>query len=177
MTIPLPFEDSEKPYVLDANVFMAAWHDHYPPDLYPGFWECLERYSVEGRLISIDRVRSEIASPKELVAWTKKHWQGSFAVSGEQEVVRVFAEMQGWVQAESQYLPAAKDEFARTADGWLAAYAKVHGCVVVTNEAYDPNIRRRVPLPNLCKQYDVAYANTVDMLRGLGVRFDLRPSA
>ena len=177
MTIPLLFEDSEKPYVLDANVFMAAWHDHYPPDLYPGFWECLKHYSVEGRLVSIDRVRSEIVSPEELVAWTKEHWRGSFVVSGEQEVVRIFSKMQRWVQADAQFLPAAKDEFARTADGWLAAYAKIHDGIVVTHEAYDPNIRRRVPLPNLCKQFDVAYANTLDMLRGLGVRFDLRPSA
>lgn len=153
---------------------MAAWHDHYPPDLYPGFWECLERYSREGRLLSIDRVRNEVISPNELIAWLNQHWHSSFALSGEQEVAYVFSELQRWVQTNDQFLPAAKDDFAGTADGWLAAYVKIHNAIVVTNEVFDANIRRRVPLPNLCRQFDIPYSNTVDMLRGLGVRFDLR---
>ena len=174
MTTRSLFGNSSELYVLDANVFMTAWHDHYPPDLYPGFWECLEQYSLEGRLISIDRVRSEIISPNDLIAWVSSHWHDSFAFSREQEVVYVFSDMQRWVQTNAQFLPAAKDDFARTADGWLAAYAKTHDATVVTNEVFDPNVRRRVPLPNLCRQFGIAFSNTVDMLRGLGVRFDLR---
>ena len=54
------------------------------------------------------------------------------------------------------------------------AYAKSHNAIVVTNEAFDPNVKRRVPLPNLCKQFDVECCNTIHMLRGLGVMFDLR---
>ena len=174
MTTRSLFGNSSKLYVLDANVFMTAWHDHYPPDLHPGFWECLEQYSREGRLLSIDRVRSEIISPNDLIAWVSSYWHDSFAFSGEQEVVHVFSDMQIWVQTNAQFLPAAKDDFARTADGWLAAYAKFHDAIVVTNEVFDPNVRRRVPLPNLCKQFGIDSSNTVDMLRGLGVRFDLR---
>ena len=174
MTIPLPLADVSRLYVVDANVFMTAWHDHYPPDLYPGFWECLEQYSQEGRLLSIDHVRSEILSPIDLIAWMDRHWQGSFVFSGEQEVVQVFSDMQTWVQGNEQFSSAAKDDFARTADGWLAAYARIHNAIVVSNEVFDPNVKRRVPLPNLCKQFGVAHSNTIGMLRGLGVRFDLR---
>jgi len=82
-------------------------------------------------------------------------------------------EMQRWVQDSSQFLPAAKHEFAGTADGWLAAYAKVHNGIVVTNEVFDSTVKRRVPLP-LCKKFSIPYDNTVGMLRGLGVRFDMR---
>ena len=163
-----------KSCVLDANVFMAAWRDHYPIDLYPGFWECLADYSHEGRLLSVDRVRTEILSPGELITWVNEHWRDSFAFSGETEVVDLFREMQTWVQANPQFRPAARDEFARVADGWLAAYAKVHDAVVVTNEVADPDIRRRVPIPNLCQQFNITYDSTVGMLRRLGVRFDLR---
>ena len=46
--------------------------------------------------------------------------------------------------------------------------------IVVTNEVYNENSRRRVPLPNLCRMFDVEVCNTADMLRGLGVKFDLR---
>ena len=160
-------------YVLDANIFIAAWRDHYPIDLYPGFWECLQRFEQEKRLLSVDRVRDEISSPKNLVTWLRQHWRDTFALTTEPQTARVFSQMQTWVQANDQLLPAAKHEFASAADGWLAAYAKVHGTVLVTNEVLDANVRRRVPLPNLCVQFDVDYCNTIDMLRGLGVTFNL----
>ena len=161
-------------YLLDANIFIAAWRDHYPIDLYPGFWECLQRFGQEKILLSVDRVRDEINSPDELVAWLKRHWRDAFALTTEPHTASVFSEMQVWVQTNDQFLPAAKHEFASAADGWLAAYAKVHGTVLVTNEVIDSNVRRRVPLPNLCRQFDVACCKTIDMLRGLGVTFNLR---
>ena len=144
-----------KPYLLDANVFIAAWRDHYPIDLHPGFWACLERYSREKRLFSVDRVRKEIRSPKELVAWLKQHWRGAFVSTRDREVAGVFSDMQAWVQSNAQFLQAAKHEFAQAADGWLAAYVKTHNAILVTNEVYNENSRRRVPLPYLCRMFDV----------------------
>ena len=161
-------------YVLDANIFMSAWHDHYPIDIYPGFWACLIRFRQEERLLSVDRVRDEINSPNELVDWLKQHWHGAFASTRNPEIARAFSRMQTWVYANPQFLRAAKDEFAQVADGWLAAYAKAHNAIVVTNEVFDPNVKRRVPLPNLCCEFQVKYCNTIDMLRELGVTFDLR---
>ena len=161
-------------YLLDANIFIAAWRVHYPIDLHPGFWECLERFWREKRLLSIDRVGDEINSPKELVDWLRQNWRGAFASTRHPEIAMVFSEMQAWVQSNAQFMPAAKHEFARTADGWLAAYAKVHNAIVVTNEVHNEDTRKKVPLPNLCRQFDIEYCNTNDMLRGLGVTFDLR---
>ena len=109
-------------YLLDANIFIAAWRDHYPIDLYPGFWECLQRFGQEKILLSVDRVRDEINSPDELVAWLKRHWRDAFALTTEPHTASVFSEMQVWVQTNDQFLPAAKHEFASAADGWLAAY-------------------------------------------------------
>ena len=161
-------------YLLDANIFIAAWRDHYPIDLYPGFWDCIERSSREDILSSIDRVRDEITDPADLDAWLKRHWRDSFFSTRILEITRAFADMQKWVQYNTQFLPAAKHEFAQAADGWLAAFAKVHNAIVVTNEVFDPRVKRRVPLPNLCKRFGIDYCNTIDMLRGLGVTFDLR---
>ena len=159
-------------YLLDANVFMTACHHYYARDLCPGFWACLEHYSREGRLLSIDRVRQEIISPNELVDWVDQAPENMFAFSGELEVVDVFSAMQIWVQENDQFLPAAKDEFARVADGWIAAYAKVHDFIVVTNEVANTTTKRRVPLPSVCQQFSVVYQNPFQMLRGLGVNFD-----
>ena len=163
-------------YLLDANIFIAAWRDHYPIDLHPGFWECLYRFRQEGRLLSVDRVRDEINSPNELVIWLRRHWRGAFSSTRTYEIAQVFSAMQQWVQSNDQFLTAAKDDFARAADGWLAAYAKICNTTLVTNEGFDPNVRRRVPLPNLCQQFNVDYCTTNDMLRGLGVTFDMRMS-
>ena len=171
MTDQLLLPGAPNVYVLDANVFMTAHHDYYAPDLCPGFWKCLEHYSQEGRLLSIDRVRSEILSPDKLVEWVKQAPSKLFRSSAQREVVDAFSEMQMWVQGNEQFLPPAKDEFAQVADGWLAAYAKVHRATVVTQEVFDPNVRKRVPLPNVCKQFNVNYRDTFETLRDLGVRF------
>jgi hypothetical protein len=77
-----------------------------------------------------------------------------------------------WV-ATSQFRQAAKDEFARVADGWLAAYAKANRHVVVTLEEFNNESQKRVPLPNVCRQFEVDYVNTFEMLEILGTKFVL----
>lgn len=83
----------------------------------------------------------------------------------------MFGQMMAWVQGNAQFLDGAKAEFATVADGWLSAYASVHDAVVVTHEVYAPGTKRKVPLPNVCRVFNVPYANTFDMLRALDVRF------
>lgn len=163
-----------KRYVLDANIFIAAWHDRYPIDVCPGFWKCLHIFAHQDTLLSIDKVREEIKGPDELVRWIKGNWSRSFSSTQTPDIAKVYAQLQQWAQDSSQFQAAAKEEFARVADGWLVAYARVNGCILVTNEVYKPHIMRRVPLPNVCKQFGIEYCNTVEMLRQLGVTFDWR---
>ena len=162
-------------FVLDANVFIEAHKRYYGLDLCPGFWACLRHYAGRRRLLSIDRVRTELlAGGDALTEWVKDAPEGLFVSSAEPEVGAAFAGMMAWVQDSTQFRPEAKAEFAAVADGWLAAYAKLHGAVVVTHERYSPNVKRRVPLPNVCRQFDVVARDTFDMLRELEVRFDWR---
>ena len=51
-----------------------------------------------------------------------------------------FADVMLWVQRNGQYFDRAKAKFATEADGWLVAYAMVHGTVVVTNEQPRPAV-------------------------------------
>jgi hypothetical protein len=53
----------------------------------------------------------------------------------------------------------------------VVAYAKTNGFVVVTHEEYRPDARNNVPIPNVCKQFGVAYVDTFAMLRDLGIQF------
>ena len=161
--------------MLDANVIIASWRDHYPIEIFPGFWECLSQESRSGKLRIIDRVRrDEILSPDALLGWLDEHWNGRFSSTRERSVVDCFREMQRWVRENPQFSEAAEDEFARNADGWIAAFCKVNHVVLVTNEVFDANAKGRVPLPNLCKQFEIRYVNTIGMLRSLNVKFNLR---
>ena len=161
-------------YVLDTNVFIGAHNDYYSPNFCPGFWDCLPQYFHSGCLISIDRVFAEITRPGDLVQWVQNAPNGLFAFSGDQLVVTAFARVMTWVQGNTQFKHAAKNDFAGKADGWLVAYAKAHNAVVVTHEKFDSRAKSRVLIPNVCRQFNVPYLNTFEMLRLLGVRFDLR---
>lgn len=158
-------------FILDTNVFIEAHRRYYPLDLCPGFWECIRHFCEIGRVMSIDRVRDEIVEGDPLSSWVKSAPASLFAPSTDQGIAARFSEMMTWVQDNPQYLDAAKAEFASVADGWLAAFSSVNDGVLVTRESLRPRQRNRVPLPNVCNQFGVAYCDTFSMLRQLNVRF------
>ena len=159
-------------FALDANVFIEAHRRYYGLDFCPGFWECMRHFGDRGRLLTIDRVRAELLRGGDALSqWIRASPEGLFVSSGQPAVVEAFIEMMDWVEGNGQFWRAAKAEFATSADGWLAAYARVHGAVLVTHEQYSPNVKRRVPLGNVCRQFGVPVQDTFSMLRGLDVRF------
>ncbi len=79
--------------------------------------------------------------------------------------------MVNWVYSEDQFTDAAKTEFASVADGWLMAYASVNDQIVVTHEEYAPEVKRKVPIPNVCVEFEIEYVNTFEMLHALGEKF------
>jgi hypothetical protein len=158
-------------YLLDANVFIEAARRYYAFDLVPRFWEHLIRNAEVGQIGSIDRVRDELERGRdELATWVQEKFVAGFASTDDMDVIRSFAELMTWVQAQGQFTDAAKADFARVADGWLVAYALVKGCIIVTHEVPAPDARRKVPIPNLCEAFNVPFVDTFEMLRALGIR-------
>ena len=172
---PTPDTVSDEQFLLDTNVLITAHHDYYAPDLCPGFWQFLQHCGNTRQLLSIDRVRDEITGPAELLEWVNQLPASFFAATVDARVSASFSEMQAWAEDNDQFSPEAKEEFARVADGWLAAYARVHNVVLVTNEAFNPDVRKKVPLPIVCHQFNIRWMNTFSMLRRLGARFDWIP--
>ena len=170
MTVP-----TDRVYVPDTNVLVAAYHHYYAPDICPGFWDSLLHHMVSGRLLIIDRVFEEIISPTALVQWTERATGDSYATTATQPIADAYRQLIDWVQDNPQFTPAARANFARIADGWLAAYAMANGTVVVTNEVSAPQSQSSVKLPDLCRQFGVPCVNTFEMLRGLGVQFEWSP--
>ena len=164
-------------YLLDANVYITAHRVYYAFDLCPGFWDCLIHYFNAGRILSIDRVRDElVGSGDALSVWAQNAPADLFVTSLENEITDAYREVMQWVYANNQFLPQAKSDFSQGADGWLVAYARANDAILVTLERYAPDAGRRVPVPNVCRRFGVAYIDTFEMLSELGVRFDWRGS-
>ena len=159
-------------YVLDANVFIEAARRYYAFDLAPKFWESLVHHAANGQIQSIDRVKKELERGNdELAIWATSQFSDAFASTDEEDVTESYSEVMIWVQAQDRFSDAAKADFAAGADGWLVTYAKAKGRIVVTHEVLNPDIIRKVPIPNVCEAFSVSYVDTFEMLRQLSVRF------
>jgi hypothetical protein len=160
-------------YLLDANVFIQAARNYYAFDLAPAFWQALIDHASAGRLLSIDRVRAEIEQGRDKLAkWAGGSFHSWFVSTNENDVLQAYGAAMRWAQAQTQYSDAAKAEFADTknADAWLIAYAQAKGCVIVTHEQPDPNVKRNIPIPNVCQALGITFFNSFAMLRALRVR-------
>jgi len=160
-------------FLLDANVFMEAARRYYALDIAPGFWDALIEHARNGRVRSIDKIKGEIDRGKDnLKRWANGSFSEWFDSTNQQDVIDAYSNLMIWAQRETQYTAAAKAEFASSPDGWLIAYASAKGCVVVTHEQYDSEIKKKIKIPNACRGVGVRYTNTFHMLRELGVRLN-----
>jgi len=158
---------------MDADVFITAKNLYYAFDICPGFWAGIIHHYENARVFSIDRVRGELLAGRkgeDLVEWVKNDLPEAFFLdTDDEEVADHYTQIMLWVQRNPQFFDNAKAQFATGADGWLVAYAMTHEVTVVTNEQPRPEVKSRVPLPNVCQQFDVEYTTPFSMLRDLTV--------
>lgn len=163
-------------YLVDSDVFITAKNLYYAFDLCPVFWKSVVHHHEQGRVFSVDRVRSELLAGRkteDLVQWVRNEVPEALFVGVDTaEVTAAYTDIMVWVQRHPGYYDYAKAKFATGADGWLVAYARVHGATVVTNEQSAPESKKEIKLPDVCTRFGVEYDNTFSMLRALGVRFD-----
>ncbi len=163
-------------FVLDANVLMQARRSYYAFDICPGFWNALLQQHRSERVSSIDKIKNEIdAGRDDLKDWANETAPSSFFKgTADKKVSDAFRDMVNWVQGEELFLPEAKAKFAAVADGWLVAFAKVNGAILVTGEVYAPECKTEVKIPNVCVEFGVKYVDTYEMLRDLKEQFVLK---
>lgn len=160
-------------YVLDTNVFVEAHKRYYAFPLCPGYWKCLPHYFGTGQIISIDKVKDEIIPGDDLHKWVGSTCPAAlFDSTATAAIVAQYTEVMKWANSNPQFTDGARADFATVADGWLVAYAKVNGRIVVTHEEYRADAKARVMLPNACKAFGVAYLDTFAMLKDLKATFD-----
>lgn len=126
--------------------FITAKNLYYAFDICPGFWKSVVHHHRAGRVFSIDRVRSELLAghkTEDLIRWVRNDIPNSFFIQVDTDVVvRAYTDIMMWAQCHPRYFDIAKAKFATGADGWLVAYARVHGSTIVTNEQSAPESRR-----------------------------------
>lgn len=163
-------------YILDSNVFIEAHRRYYSFDLAPSFWKFLIENAKANKLLSIDRVYEELTKGNDKLAeWVKKEFNFAFIPTyNDTEILRKYAELMKWANSQTQYSQNAKDEFARVenADAWIVATAIAKNFTVVTHEVLDSNIKKKIPIPNVCKDFNVYYINTFELMRKLNFKFN-----
>lgn len=160
-------------YVLDTSVFIEAAKNYYSFDFGTKFWDFLVEKAKENVLMSIDKVLDEINKGKEdepLRIWCNRDFINYFYKTIEESILNEYSIIVNWAEDQhSQYNRIAIDEFMNEdkADAWIVSYAKANNLIVVTNEVYNPTIKRKIPIPNVCKAFEIRYINIFDMLRNL----------
>ncbi len=163
-------------YLLDANVFIEAHRRYYAFDICPGFWVALANHNGTGNLKSIDRVKTEefARGTDGLLNWARTAVPGDFfANSSDTDIIQAYRDAVNWVNSQTRFSQAAKNEYAQSVDGWLIAYAKARGMILVTHEERAPASRNSVKIPDVCDAIGVTCRNTFEMLRDLGSSFIL----
>ena len=161
-------------YLIDSSVFIQAHRTYYAFGLCPGFWDSLVWHHSQGSVLSLDKVRDEIGDEGDALArWAATIIPAAaFASSSDADVISRYAEMPVWANSQAQYTAAARAEFASVADAWLVAYAKAKNLTLVTQEVFAANVKARIPIPNVCKTFDVNYTDSFTMLKNLSVQFN-----
>ena len=173
-------------FLIDTNSIVDAKDFFYAFDLCPGFWNALLRHHESGEVFSIDHVKSELTEGNDvLVRWAKKMPKSFFLPTATAEVANEYATIIQWVQANYQRQEAVSS-FAAKADGWLIAYAKVHGFTIVSEEklqsAYCVAIRSKLSTcdPIIYWSRDIVLVRhlqrTVELVRPRDGQFQSPPS-
>lgn len=157
-------------YLLDSNFFIQAHRNNYPLDVVPSFWIKLIELANSNKVISIDKVKTEIfKNEDDLKNWCVKNLHSDF-FKDTPSVLLSYAQVINWAVARNHYLQKAIDEFLDKdeADAWLVSYAHANKLKVVTYETSDPNSKKKVKIPDACINFNIPYLTPIQMFRELG---------
>lgn len=145
----------------------------YPFDMAPAFWRQLVERGQD-RIILLDIVREEIYKGEDLLVEWLRDKQDEFIneTVEDEKVMESYSKIITDVSKNTQYVQSAKDVFADAADSWICAYGLTYKHVIVTNEKYEPEIKKHIKIPNICRDYDIEYINTLEFVREIGIRFE-----
>lgn len=161
-------------HLLDSNTLIEAKNRYYGMSICPGYWSWLIHQHQALEIASIVQVRDELSiGNDELTQWVKENAE-IFDEASDANTQAAFASIASKMAEQIPLMkPGALEDFLAGADPWLIAKAMSTGAVVVTHEAYNPQIKRKFTIPNVCEVFGVPYMNTFELLNKLEARFEM----
>ncbi len=163
-------------YIVDSNFFIQAHRDTYPLDIAFSFWNKVKLLAIDGKLISIDKVRDEIYDKNDaLESWCRFNLPDDF-FKDTSEVIEEYMQVTHWAFSRvSHYSQNAINEFlaADEADAFIVAYAlgDISTRTIVTQEVSRPEMKSKIKIPEPCNAFNVRYIRAMEMFRELGETF------
>lgn len=147
----------------DASSMLYAW-DNYPVEQFPGLWDWMTQRVAEG-LIQMSEVAVDEVSHKapECAAWMRQAGLQKLAVT--EAILTEAMRIKDLLGIEGEAYGSGVDEN----DLLIIATAKLHGCELVTNEAFQATPakqKRNWRIPAVCIM-DTVGVSPIDFLRYL----------
>lgn len=163
-------------YVVDSNFFIQAHRETYPLDVAFSFWNKVKELALDGKIISIDKVKDEVYNKNDaLEAWCKLNLPNDF-FKDTSVVLAEYQQVVGWAVSKSaHYSQNAINEFldADEADAFLVAYAMKDATsrTIVTQEISRPEMKSKIKIPEPCAAFNVRFIKAIEVFRELGETF------
>lgn len=151
-------------YCLDTSSLLEAWRRSYPPEVFPGLWEQLDRLIEDGRLWSSEEVLRELEKrDDDVYAWAKERDTIFLAVDDAiQDAVREI------LSAYPRFMGARANK--NHADPFVVATAMTNGIQVITEERHG-NAPDKPRIPDVCDAYGVPFLKVLDLIQNEGWKF------
>lgn len=159
--------------LIDSNIFIQAKNFAYRFEFCKGFWDWILLAHNAGHLYSCKKVFAELKNgdPDDPARLWAESLPPSFFLDDEGDVAVMthYATLMQWA-VSSPFNPPAVSEFAdqSKADAFLIAVAMRYGMRIATQEKLvDPNVKKRIPIPNVASAHGVSTEYVYDMLSRL----------
>ena len=160
-------------YLLDSSVLIQAKNEYYKFEFCPAFWELLETLNNDQKLISIDRVFTEILDGDDyLISWSKNKGRNLFENTNTPNIQNSMNIINKWLENNKEFDDAMVANFIDGADIWLIASAISWDCTVVTQEKVRKS-KAKIQIPDVCIQFKINCISTFDMLEECNRKFIL----
>ena len=103
------------PYSIDTSAFLDAWVRYYPPDVFPGIWEQMDRAAKGGIVKSSDEVLRELSKKDDGAHdWIKAHAEMVIALDNEIErhVQEIMSRYPRLERFQSSYTLQSKEQLS-----------------------------------------------------------------
>lgn len=147
------------PYSVDTSSLLDWWVRYYPPDLFGGLWDRIERAVALGTILVQDEVVRDLSRKDDMVYhWVKDHTCMHVPLDLEIQAAagRIMDQFPNLVDIERQ---------RSVSDPFVIALAQVRGIAVVTSEIEQGN---RPKIPHVCRSLGIDCVGSLDFFRQQG---------